>query len=61
FDEMSERATERVKEILRSGEQLSGEQIDVSIEVYDYAARELGGLVIGLSGSVQVAGSSPAL
>ena len=49
FDEMTERATERVKEILQSGRQLSEEQIDVSIEVFDHAAKELGELVVGLS------------
>jgi len=49
FDEMSERATEGVKKILRSGEQLSEEQIDVSIEIFDHAAKELGGLVVGLT------------
>lgn len=49
FDEVTERTTERLKEILRGGGQLSEEQIDVSIEVFDYASKELGGLIIGIS------------
>jgi len=49
FDEVSERTTERVKEILRHGEQLPEEQIDISIEIFDHASKELGELVVGVS------------
>lgn len=48
FDELSERATERMKEIVQSGRQLSEEQIDVTIEVFDYATKTLGSLVVGI-------------
>lgn len=49
LDEMLERATERVKEILLSSEQLPEEQIDVSIEIFDHASKRLGDLVLGIN------------
>jgi len=49
LDEMMERATERVKEFLRSSEQLPDEQTDVSIEIFDHASKKLGELIVGIN------------
>lgn len=49
FDEISERATEQVKKIYESGKKLTEEQIDVKIEVFNYATKELGTLVVGVN------------
>ena len=48
LDEMLERATERVKELLRSSEQLPEEQTDASIEIFDHASEKLGELIVGI-------------
>lgn len=49
FDEISERCTEQVKKIYEGGRELSKEQIDVKIEVMDYATEVVGTLIVGIS------------
>lgn len=53
LDEVFERTAEKVKEILRSGGQVPKEQIDVSIEIFNHAAKELSTLVVGISTKVR--------
>jgi len=49
FDELTERCVEKVKEILQGGGQLSKEQVDVSIELFNHATKELDNLIVGVS------------
>jgi len=49
FDEILERSTEKIEEIGVENFPKDGSQIDVKIEVYDHAAKNLDNLTVGLN------------
>jgi len=49
FDEMTEQLRKKVKKIHESGKELTEDQIDVKIDIYDHAANRMDKLTIGIS------------
>jgi len=49
YTEIAERANEQMKKQHDAGNTLGEEQVDVSIEIFNYATEEVGKLVVGLS------------